>query len=720
MSMSANHAMSVFTHSCLSTPQDPRTQLPYDRDTTTAHAPTSGTKPLQVSPVPHIQHPTTSPRNFQSPVLNSSDTHNSQKWTTKGQADVFQNSQANETELGVNRGNETTTSVNDYSTLFTTLLETNALLREEIHKLRQEHQKTCTTVERLYEQHQKVEAQQVAASLQDGHHLGGRITINDQEDLLEEDRLSQSLPARLLQNTWVQSSDQEDSLPASRSCSPSTSSSSQHCTHSSQQHSAHGKLTVRQESEPIGQGDEEEGEIETVEGSDAELQSDSSAHDLSAHGIHSSTYSLSSSSQSSVSSGGEEGDPFASPGVLAIEHMWDDFSVEDYALYERERGQETTGGTKEWSPQITIPEPFSMTLRESRTPKRKSRSMQAAERERMEREAQEAAELGKQFRATSVPASTYLPLYELLNAKNEQRRDYVKKLSKEILRSTEKPFSFMKREEEKKRLRAEAARHNQEFLDVQAHEKRLFRASPLKKQLFDPLINEQIREQEEYRRIRIKMRAEQLLASSKLPGSMQVKGREYTVGSLRREHLEKRQNSAFITQEHRFHPKVNNKVPDYDQEYLDFQMQLARAKRMKQTTTAKPFYLRTQLIPSRKEQVVQDLKEDEQMLPETRWPFVGPRLKISRKSPAHTHAPRTRSISTPYPAQMTNSFKLRQSSTQEKLTNMAEKEMAAVERLTERREHEDVLRRAVSEKSLSYDPTAWLEEKRKQKLEQFR
>ena len=380
MSMSANHAMSVFTHSCLSTPQDPRTQLPYDRDTTTAHAPTSGTKPLQVSPVPHIQHPTTSPRNFQSPVLNSSDTHNSQKWTTKGQADVFQNSQANETELGVNRGNETTTSVNDYSTLFTTLLETNALLREEIHKLRQEHQKTCTTVERLYEQHQKVEAQQVAASLQDGHHLGGRITINDQEDLLEEDRLSQSLPARLLQNTWVQSSDQEDSLPASRSCSPSTSSSSQHCTHSSQQHSAHGKLTVRQESEPIGQGDEEEGEIETVEGSDAELQSDSSAHDLSAHGIHSSTYSLSSSSQSSVSSGGEEGDPFASPGVLAIEHMWDDFSVEDYALYERERGQETTGGTKEWSPQITIPEPFSMTLRESRTPKRKSRSMQAAER----------------------------------------------------------------------------------------------------------------------------------------------------------------------------------------------------------------------------------------------------------------------------------------------------------------------------------------------------
>jgi len=69
---------------------------------------------------------------------------------------------------------------------------------------------------------------------------------------------------------------------------------------------------------------------------------------------------------------------------------------------------------------------------------------------------------------------------------------------------------------------------------------------------------------------------------------------------------------------------------------------------------------------------------------------------------------------------MTNSFKLRQSSTQEKLTNMAEKEMAAVERLTERREHEDVLRRAVSEKSLSCDPTAWLAEKRKQKLEQFR
>ena len=725
--MSASHAMSVFTHSCLSTPRDPRTQLPCGRDTPTLHTHASGTKLLKS---PHIQHTTTSPRISQSPVLKSSDIHKCQNWSTAGQGDVLLQSPA---ELDANGGNERPTSVNDYSTLFSTLLETNVLLREEIHKLHQEHQKTLTTVERLYEQHQKVEAQQVTAGLQGSHNLGRRIITSNQDDLSEEDRLSQSLPARLLQNTWVQSSDQEDSLSVSRSCSPSTSdSSSRHCTHttshhSSQQHSAHGKegsqeaLIVRQESGPIGQGDEEDGEIGTMDGSDAELQSDSSAHDLSAHGIHSSTYSLSSSTQSTVSSGRAEGDPFASPGVLAIERMWDDFSVDDYAQYEPERVQVTKGGTKEWTPNITIPEPFCMTLRESRTPKRKSRSMHIAERERMEREAQEDAELRKQFRATSVPASTYLPLYELLNAKNEQRRDYVKNLSKEILRSTEKPFNFTKREEEKKRLRAEAARRNQEFSDMREHEERLFQARPIKKHLFDPVINEQILEQEEYRRIRIKMRAEQLLASSKLPGSMQVKGREYTVGSLRREHLEKKQNSAFMTQEHRFHPTVNSKVPDYDQEYLDFQMQLARAKRMKQTTTAQPFYLRTQLIPSRKEQVVQDLKEDEQMLPETRWPFVGPRLQISQKSPtAHTRAHRTRSSSTPYPAQMTNSFKLRQSSTQEKLTNMADKEMAAVEQLTERRGHEDELRRAVSQKSLSYDPTAWLEERKKQKLEHFR
>ena len=567
----------------------------------------------------------------------------------------------------------------------------------------------------------------MTANLQDGRGLssstrGVKLAVNDLEVLSEEERLSQSLPARLLQDTWVQSSDQD-----SGSRSSTTSSSLQHSSHTNGCHSDQQQQSVlvpTEEEESVlhksGADDEERGD---VEGSDAELQSVSSAHDLSAHGFHSSTNSLSSSTDSSQSPTPyerTEGDPFASPGVLAIEHMWDDFSVEEYAPYEPDVEQETMGKSKEWSPKITIPEPFSMTLRDSKTPKKKSRSMLIAERERVEREAQEEAELKKQFRATPVPASTYLPLYELLNAKNEQRREQVKKLSQEVLKSTEKPFSFMKREEEKKALKAEAARCSQEFACMKAQKERQFQARPIQKHLFDPMVNEQICEQEEYRRIRIKMRAEQLLASSKLPGSMQVKGREYTVGSLRKKRLEKNQNRAFMTQEHQFHPAVSGDVPDYDQAYLNFQTQLAKVKQTKQTTVTDPFYLRTQLIPSRKELVVEDVKKDEQLLPETRWPFIAPRRKVSHTSVTQSYAPRTRSSTTPYPAQTTKSFELRQSLTQDKLKDIAEEERAAANLVMKKKGQREALQRTVSQKSQSCNPSVWLEETKQQKQEQLR
>ena len=674
--------------------------------TSQIHTRASGTKPLE------SLHVATSP----------SEIHGVKKWNSAGQAPVLPNS---ELGLDLGTGNERTTAVSDYSTLFSALLESNALLHKEIHKLHEQHQKTLTTVESLCQQQQqwKVEAQRMTANIQDGRGLssstrGVRVAVDDLEDPSEEERLSQSLPARLLQDTWVQSSDQDSSSRSSTTSSLQRSSHTNGCHSDQQQQSV---LVPTGEDESVrhksGADDEERGD---VEGSDAELQSVSSAHDLSAHGFHSSTNSLSSSTDSSQSptpSEKAEGDPFASPGMLVIEHMWDDFSVEEYAPYEPDIEQETMGKSKEWSPKITIPEPFSMTLRDSKTPKKKSRSMLIAERERMEKEAQEEAELKKQFRATSVPASTYLPLYELLNAKNKQRREQVKKLSQEVLKSTEKPFSFMKREEEKKALKAEAARCSQEFARMKAQKERQFQARPIQKHLFDPIVNEQICEQEEYRRIRIKMRAEQLLASSKLPGSMQVKGREYTVGSLRKKRLEKNQNRAFMTQEHQFHPAVSGEVPDYDQAYLNFQTQLAKVKQTKQTTVTDPFYLRTQLIPSRKEQVVEDVKKDEQLLPETRWPFIAPRRKVSTTP---SYAPQTRSSTKPYPAQTTKSFELRQSLTQDKLKNIAEEERAAANLVMKKKGQRDALQRTVSQKSQSCNPSVWLEETKQQKQEQLR
>lgn len=610
----------------------------------------------------------------------------------------------------------------DYSTLFSTLMESNALLRDEIQQLQEEHR------ERLHQIHQsslyssetdnlEEEERNVRPSAigsQDRHSAHAHVQVRNES-------LSQSLPPKLLRDTWVGPKESLDHgethkehffMHKHTSLSP-TSTNSHHSSNSSIHTPAGSDHKISREEVQVH---EEDGGNQS--GCDEESDSySSSAHELLATGTHSPSESLASAQSSCQSQGrGEEGNPFASPGLLAIEKMWDDFSVEEYAPYEPD--YEDPKKSRDWSPRITVPEPFSMTVRESRTPKTKSRSMLIAERERMEREALEEAELKKKIHPTPVPASTYLPLYELINAKNEQRREQVKSLTKEILKSTEKPFSFMKREEKKKQEKAEALRQSWELEGAKSKQKRAFKAKPVPKHLFDPQISERVREEEEYRKIRIRMRAEELMASSKLPANMQVKGREYTIGSLRRKRLEENRNRAFVTQEHQFHPCINDEVPDFDQAYLEFQKQLATRKQSKKTTTTKPFYLRSQLIPSRRQQIEQDLKQDEAVLPETRWPFVAPRAKVSHKSPKHSRI--SRSSSAPYPAQMTETAKVRQSLTRERLADLAEKETIEEQQRREKRKHERDLQRAVSEKSLSYDPTAWLEERKRQRLQHFR
>jgi protein FAM161A len=416
-----------------------------------------------------------------------------------------------------------------------------------------------------------------------------------------------------------------------------------------------------------------------------------------------------------------EGDPFASPGMLAVERMWNDFSIEDYASHVSYSDEQEKGGKcrdkKEWTPKITVPKPFSMTVRDSQSPKRKSRSMIQAEQERLEREALEEAELRKQFRATPLPASTYLPLYELINAKNEHRREEVKMLSKQILKDSERPFTFTKRDNERRLMRDEEMRRSLE-LEKNRLKEATFSAKPIPKHLFDPDVAERLKELEDYREIRIRLRAQELLAKSKLPGNMQLKGREYSLGALRKKRLEENQDKAFMTDEHLFHPTVSSSVPDYDRAYLEFQQQLALRKRTKHTTTTEPFYLRTQLIPSRKEQVLQDIQREEELHLRNRWSLTAPSAKVSSRPPKHT---RTKSSSgVPYPSQLTKTAKVRFSHTQEKLTHALAKEKALENEERERRERQEALKKTVSQKSLSCDPTVWLEERKQKKYHQFK
>ncbi|XP_065493126.1 protein FAM161B isoform X2 [Caloenas nicobarica] len=105
-----------------------------------------------------------------------------------------------------------------------------------------------------------------------------------------------------------------------------------------------------------------------------------------------------------------------------------------------------------WIPSITIPQPFKMTLREAHQKSQLMKSYMFLEldKQRDKRQSQDEAECQKQFRAQPVPAHVFLPLYQEIMEQNEIRRQIATQKRKELLLATQRPFSFLEKEEKKK------------------------------------------------------------------------------------------------------------------------------------------------------------------------------------------------------------------------------------------------------------------------------
>ena len=400
-----------------------------------------------------------------------------------------------------------------------------------------------------------------------------------------------------------------------------------------------------------------------------------------------------SSSEESPETGTQHSEDTASvlecPAQEIISSMWDDFSVDSYAneLEDdfNQRRVEQKVPTKEWRPRITIPEPFIMTIRDENRVRKKSRAMQLAEEEKQRKEEQEEAECSMQFKANPMPASTYLPLYEIIVAKNEYRRKKVKENSKELLKSQEKPFKFVEREN-KKRLRKQdiSLKKKQE----RETDSRPFRAKPVPTYLFDTSIEDKIKEEEEYRKIRVKMRAEDLLRQSRLPGTMGERARSKTTPSAA-------QRQDLLEQSPTHQPDINKGVPNFTSSHVILQKELTNRKCAKTSTEVKPFLLKTEMIPSRKERVQQDIMLDEATLPESRWPYVTPRRKV------YSVCQRLRSAPTSDP-QKTHTTILRETMTKEKLDAVLALEENEEERKKRKEERERELKNELSRKMKKY------------------
>lgn len=279
---------------------------------------------------------------------------------------------------------------------------------------------------------------------------------------------------------------------------------------------------------------------------------------------------------------------------------------------------------KAWSPKLTVPEPFQMTIREAKKKEQNTKSKAQIERENslLKKQLEEEAECQKQFRANPVPASVFIPLYHDIMRQNEERRKLIKDRRREILLASQRPFRFIEREAQKKEMRKMQLRD----LPPPDRKAKKFKAKPVPKSIYSPEISERLKEEALYREIRIQMRSEELLHNSSLPNSR--------LGSKHRTLKRPEENKASGSK-----PRTAAKVPDFETLHRKFQKQLERQMSIRPATVCEPFQLLTPNIPSKRGKILEDIQKDEEMLNETRWPYASPRCPPHMRSTATASSP---------------------------------------------------------------------------------
>ncbi|EGW01645.1 protein FAM161B isoform X1 [Cricetulus griseus] len=234
---------------------------------------------------------------------------------------------------------------------------------------------------------------------------------------------------------------------------------------------------------------------------------------------------------------------------------------------------------------ITVPQPFLMTLREAEKKAQWLASPASFEQELLQaqKQGQEEAECFRQFRAQPVPAHVYLPLYqEIVERKEAQRRAGIQKRKEQLL-SSMKPFSFLENKDQQK----EAAPQTDSAAVAQAKVPPKKNTRRIPKAILEPALGDKLQEAELLRKIRIHIRAINMLQMASSPISTSSSRAPRTATRTREEKL------SFLQTEFEFRPRVNPVVPDYEGLYQAFQKRAAKRRETRETTRNKPFLLRT-------------------------------------------------------------------------------------------------------------------------------
>ncbi|CAF1026654.1 unnamed protein product [Rotaria sordida] len=310
-----------------------------------------------------------------------------------------------------------------------------------------------------------------------------------------------------------------------------------------------------------------------------------------------------------------------------IESMWNEFELDDYLEQRKTRRLRSAPTTTSWAGRVTVPEPFSLTNSVAMDNVHRRKCMHEIQAAKLQKEVDDELILNRQsFKANPVPAHVRMPLYEQLQEEQRIRREQVRHMTKEYLNSISKPFGFDSRDKGKTILR----RHSYSDGDTIRNEPQ-FKAKPLPDFYYRTSKDiEEMKEKSLYRSIKKEMRAKELLRQSRLPSSMYE--REQQAKRIRRS-LSANDLARMGYEEYTFKPKTNGyHIPNYDKLHSKFLHQSEQAKRMRAPTKCKPFLLYTNLIPTRKDRVLDDIRHDEKMRRLQTFQIKGKQLPIKSTS----------------------------------------------------------------------------------------
>ena len=504
----------------------------------------------------------------------------------------------------------------EFTTVMTSLLASNRSIYEEVKQMQREHQKTVTTLTQFCKRHITVNGATYFDSLCDGR---------DNNSVLPSPGIKMAAMFRFEESssdTEVEGDVEKSSESEAKCCNRANLEVKMGIRKRKEvrllnrgglvsgkeevmEHKQQKKLTGIERSEERGDGVDEDVSSQDEICCFPCKDPDGGLHNN--HMPHCSPVESSTFIKSGESSCSEDertithSDHYFSPSGIEVKRMWEKFSESNCDYVTNSDVPLINPRQKKWTTKVTVPQPFNMTIRDKANSTMKKKMSQNV----LEKKTVEEVVRKKTFHATPAPANTFLPLYELINAKAEQRKAYMKMECAEVLELTQRPFSFHKRDFLKCEEKKEMLKQNEEQ-EATLLKKKLFKAKPVPLNLFNHETDEKMYEQEEYRKMLKKMRADDLLAKSKLPFRMQEATEKSDDASRKKHH--RHDNNVIRTEEHCFHLKGSCHISDYSEQYKKFQQQLESRKCCKLNTKVDPFQLQTDEVYSRRKNTEINIK----------------------------------------------------------------------------------------------------------------